>query len=55
MNEWVHYFSENHQLDKQDVKIIKVFFLLMIHHLVMNIIILQVDLDIPFAILLNSR
>jgi hypothetical protein len=45
MNELTTFLKTTHY-DKQDVKRIKVFFLLMIHQLVMNIIILQVDLDI---------
>lgn len=59
MNGFTSFLKATHY-DKQDVKRIKVFFLLMIHHLVMNIIILQVDLDIlchlvEFQVNLSTR
>jgi hypothetical protein len=59
MNGFTSFLKTTHY-DKQDVKRIKVFFLLMIHHLVMNIIILQVDLDIlchlvEFQVNLSTR
>lgn len=59
MNGFTTFLKTTHY-DKQDVKRIKVFFLLMMIHLVMNIIILQVDLDIlchlvEFQVNLSTR